>query len=118
MWALLFWPTWSAAADWTLLIDERSLNASLHLGTKRVKRRRETDVTFLLFFVHISLLYVVYSSTIGMQSMRDAVTVAVETISTFLMTGLHSITATSHLRSQSKKVSLKNETQLSEKKQK
>ena len=24
-WALLFWPRWPAAVDWTLLIDERSL---------------------------------------------------------------------------------------------
>ena len=24
-WALLFWLTWPAAADWTLLIDEQSL---------------------------------------------------------------------------------------------
>ena len=23
-WALLFWPTWTAAVDWTLLLDERS----------------------------------------------------------------------------------------------
>ena len=27
-WALLFWPTWPAAVDRTLLLDERSFKAS------------------------------------------------------------------------------------------
>ena len=43
--ALLFWCTWPAAADWTLLLDERSLSVWKNMLTWLSVRERE----FLLF---------------------------------------------------------------------
>ena len=33
-WALLFWPTWLTAIDWTLLLDERSFRLLYFIQVK------------------------------------------------------------------------------------
>ena len=45
-WALLFWPMWPAAVDWTLLFDEQSLKAPLSFGSNQLKKNVKIDHYF------------------------------------------------------------------------